>query len=227
MSTADVEAPVAEKLIDIAGTSNTNRVKNLTFQGITFANTDYNLYNVANSYGKASVQGATVYIAYGNGDCHDWKYEIIDTLPAAINVNNADSIDIVGNVVKHSGNEGISMINDVVNSNIIGNSITDIAGSGITIGHPQHVYVGDGGTHAKLRQRGGGHLHQDHHQQQPRLHWWASSAGFGSHAGVTAFFTDTLSVHPQPHPHGRLQRHQPGMGMAELQGLDHRPRTTP
>ena len=43
MATADVEAPVVETLIAIAGTSNTNRVKNLTFQGITFANTDYSL----------------------------------------------------------------------------------------------------------------------------------------------------------------------------------------
>ena len=53
MATADVQAPVVEKLIDIAGTSNTNRVKNLTFQGITFQNTDYNLYTVASSRGKA------------------------------------------------------------------------------------------------------------------------------------------------------------------------------
>jgi hypothetical protein len=46
METADVQAPVVEKLIDIAGTSTANRVKNITFQGITFANTDYNLVNV-------------------------------------------------------------------------------------------------------------------------------------------------------------------------------------
>ncbi|HEX9061892.1 MAG TPA: carbohydrate-binding protein, partial [Clostridia bacterium] len=49
MSTADVEAPVAEKLIDISGASNTNKVKNITFQGITFENTDYNLVNVGGS----------------------------------------------------------------------------------------------------------------------------------------------------------------------------------
>ena len=38
-------------------------MKNLTFQGITFANTDYGLYTVAGSHGKATVQGATVFIA--------------------------------------------------------------------------------------------------------------------------------------------------------------------
>jgi hypothetical protein len=192
MGSADVEAPVAEKLIDIAGTSTTSRVKNLTFQGITFANTDYMLYNVAGSYGKASVQGATVFIAYGNGDWHASKYEIIDTLPGMITVNNADSIDFVGNVVKHSGNEGISMINDVVNSNITGNYVTDIAGSGMTIGHPQHVYIGDGGTHAKFAKGVEGACTKINISNN-LVYTVGTQRGFGSHAGVTAFFTESLS----------------------------------
>jgi hypothetical protein len=193
METADVEAPVAETLIDIAGTSNTSRVKNITIQGITFANTEYSLYKVENSYGKSSVQGATIYIAYGKGkSIHDWRYEILDTLPSVIMVNNADAIDIVGNVVKHSGNDGISMINDVVNSNIIGNYITDIAGSGITIGHPQHVFVGDGGTHARYAKDVEGictKITVDNNV----VYLVGTQRGFGSHAGVTAFFTDTLA----------------------------------
>jgi hypothetical protein len=193
MSTADVEAPIAEELIDIAGTSNTSRVKNLTFQGITFANTDYSLYKVESSYGKSSVQGATIYIAYGKGkSIHDWRYEILDTLPAAIMVNSADSIDIVGSVVKHSGNEGISMINDVINSNITGNFITDIAGSGMTIGHPQHVYLGDGGTHARYA-KGVEGICTKITVNNNLVYNVATQRGFGSHAGVTAFFTDSLT----------------------------------
>ncbi len=193
MSTADVEAPVAETLIDVAGTSNTSRVKNITFQGITFANTDYNLYKVESSYGKSSVQGATIYIAYGKGkSIHDWKYEILDTLPSAIMVNSADSIDVVGNVVKHSGNEGISMINDVINSNIIGNYVTDIAGSGMTIGHPQHVYLGDGGAHEKFA-KGVEGICTKITINNNLVYNVATQRGFGSHAGVTAFFTDTLT----------------------------------
>jgi len=193
MSTADVEAPVAERLIDIAGTSNAARVKNITFQGITFANTDYSLVKVGDSYGKASVQGATAYIAYGNGDWHASKYEITDTLPGMINVNNADSIDIVGNVVKHSGNEGVSMINDVINSNIIGNSVSDIAGSGMTIGHPQHVYLGDGGTHAKYA-KGIEGICTKITINNNLVYNVGTQRGFGSHAGITAFFTDTLTI---------------------------------
>jgi len=193
MSTVDVEAPVTEKLLDIAGTSNTNRVKNLTFQGITFANTDYNLYNVAGSYGKASVQGATIYIAYGNGDWHASKYEITDTLPGAINVNNADSIDFIGNVVKHIGSEGISMTNDVINSNITGNLISDIAGSGVTVGHPQHVYLGDGGTHAKFSASVEGICTKNSISNNV-FYNLSSQPGFGGHAGITAFFVTSLSI---------------------------------
>ena len=193
MSTADVEAPVAERLLDIAGTSNSARVKNITFQGITFANTDYSLVKVGDSYGKASVQGATAYIAYGTSDWHASKYEITDTLPGMINVNNADSIDIVGSVVKHSGNEGISMINDVINSNIIGNSVSDIAGSGMTIGHPQHVYLGDGGTHAKYT-KGVEGICTKITINNNLVYDVGTQRGFGSHAGITAFFTDTLSI---------------------------------
>ena len=66
-----------------------------------------------------------------------------------INLRNCDSIDFIENVVKHSGADGISMVNDVINSKIIGNYINDITSSGITVGHPQHVYIGDGGNRAK------------------------------------------------------------------------------
>jgi len=192
MSTADVEAPVTEQLLLINGTSTTSRIKNLTFQGITFANTDYNLYKVATSYGKSSVQGDTVYIAYGTGNYHDWQYEIIDTLPSMINVNSADSIDILGNVGKHSGDDGISMINDVINSNIIGNYVTDIAGSGITIGHPTHVYATSKGAHEKYPTGVKG-ICTKITVNNNLVYNVAMLRGFGGHAGVTAFFTDTLT----------------------------------
>ncbi len=193
MSTADVEAPVVDELIDIAGTSTTNRVKNLTFQGLTFANTDWGLYAVAGSFGKATVQGATVYIAYGDGNWHNSRYEITDTLPSMIHVTSADSISFVGNVVKHSGSEGISMINDVVNSSIVGNYITDIAGSGITVGHPQHVFIGDGGAHEKYAAGVEGVCAKDVIANNV-LYNISMLPGFGGHAGITAFFVDTLSI---------------------------------
>jgi hypothetical protein len=193
MATADVEAPVVEKLIEIAGVSNTNRVENLTFQGIGLENTDYNLQEVGGSRGKASVQGATVYIAYGDGNWHNTTYRVVDTLPAIINVSNAASITFSGNVVKHGGAEGISFVNDVVNSSIVGNYITDIAGSGIIVGHPQHVYIGDGGVHEKYAPGVEGICKNDSITNNV-LYDMDAMPGFGGHAGVTAFFVDTLAI---------------------------------
>ncbi|MES1175591.1 MAG: right-handed parallel beta-helix repeat-containing protein [Myxococcales bacterium] len=193
MATADVEAPVAEKLLDIAGASTTSRVKNLTFQGITFQNTDYGLYTVAGSHGKATVQGATVYIAYGDGNWHNSKYEITDTLPGVINASNADSLEFTGNVVEHSGAEGISLINDVINSKLTGNYVTDIAGSGMTIGHPQHVAIGDGGAHEKYAAGVEG-VCKGNTISNNVLYDISSLPGFGGHAGITAFFVDSLAI---------------------------------
>jgi hypothetical protein len=193
MATADVEAPAVETLVAIAGTSNTNRVKNLTFQGLTFAHTDYSLPAVGGSRGKASVQGATVFIAYGDGNWHNSKYEITDTLPGMITVNSADAISFVGNTIKHSGSEGMAMINDVVNSTIAGNYITDIAGSGITVGHPQHVYLGDTGAHAKYAPGVEG-ICTNVSITNNVLYDVSSQPGFGGHAGITAFFVNGLGI---------------------------------
>jgi len=62
IETIDVQAPMVEKLIEIAGTSTSNRVKNITFQGITFAYTDYNLVEVGGSRGKSTCQAALLLI---------------------------------------------------------------------------------------------------------------------------------------------------------------------
>lgn len=200
MATAIVEAPVAETLIEIAGTGPSDRVQGITFQGITFSSTDYSLYQVANSRGKATVQGATVYVAYGSGNWHDSKYEITDTLPAMINVAHAQRIQFIGNVVKHSGNEGISLVNDVVDVAIIGNVISDIAGSGITVGHPQHVYLGDGGEHAKYAPEREG-VCTNILIANNLIYETSSLRGFGGHSGITAFFVEGLTV-----SHNQIQK---------------------
>jgi hypothetical protein len=110
-----------------------------------------------------------------------------------ITVNSADSIELIGNTVKHSGSEGISLINDVVNSKILGNYITDIAGSGITVGHPQHVYLGDGGAREKYAPGVEGICTNDSITNNV-LYNVSSLPGFGGHSGITAFFVSGLSI---------------------------------
>jgi hypothetical protein len=110
-----------------------------------------------------------------------------------IHVTSADSIGFIGNVIKHSGSEGISMINDVINSNITGNYISDIAGSGITVGHPQHVNIGDGGAHEKYQPGVEGACTTDSITNNV-LYNTSSLPGFGGHAGITAFFVNALVI---------------------------------
>ncbi len=193
IQSAVVEAPLVETLVAIAGTSKQDRAEGLTFRGITFANSDYDLYEVAGSHGKASVQGATVYVAYGDGNWHNSKYEIVDTLPAMIEITHADSIVLASNVIKHSGSEGISMVNDVTNVEITGNVINDIAGSAITVGHPQHVYVGDGGDHARFTPAEEGVCAHNSITNNLLLDI-SSQPGFGGHSGITAFFVEGLGI---------------------------------
>lgn len=193
MATASVEAPTLETLLDISGASATSRVKNVSFKGLTFAHTDYNLQKVGESRGKASVQGATIYIAYGSGDWHSSKYQIIDTLPGMINVNNAESISFFGNTIKHGGAEGVAMTNDVVNSQLVGNFIRDTAGSAITVGHPQHISIGDGGAREKY-QPGIEGLCTGNTISNNVLYDISMQPGFGGHSGITAFFVTNLAI---------------------------------
>ncbi|OPZ87838.1 MAG: Endo-1,4-beta-xylanase Z precursor [Firmicutes bacterium ADurb.Bin419] len=193
MDTADVQAPVVEKLIDISGKSTSNRVRNITFQGITFANTDYNLVDVAGSHGKSTCQASQAFIAFYNDNWHNTKYDLVDTLPGMINLNISDSIDFIKNIVKHSGNDGITMVNDVINSNIIGNYITDITSSGITVGHPQHVYIGNGGNRAKYASGVEG-VCKNNTISNNVLYDISTAPGFGGCAAITAYFVDTLKI---------------------------------
>ncbi|HEX2956552.1 MAG TPA: right-handed parallel beta-helix repeat-containing protein [Chitinispirillaceae bacterium] len=194
MTTADVEAPSVDKIFDIAGTSTSARVENITFKGITFAYTDFNLYKVGNSTGKTTCQGANGYIAfYADNNWHTTKYELLDLNPGLITLVNSKSIDFIGNVIKHAGADGINMANDVVDCNIIGNYITDITSSGITVGHPQHINIGDGGTHAKYAAGIEG-ICKNVLINNNLLYDISTAPGFGGCAAITAYFTEALTI---------------------------------
>ncbi|MBQ4465139.1 MAG: carbohydrate-binding protein, partial [Oscillospiraceae bacterium] len=195
MTTADVEAPMIDQLIVIAGKSTEERVENIGFDGITFAHTDYQLTEVEGSHGKATCQAAQTYTAFADSNWHKYKYEMADTFPAAIHVTNSDGISISNGVVKHTGADGISMTNDVVNSNISGNYITDITSSGITIGHPQHVYIGDKAwdNHEKY-EKGIEGICKNDTVTQNMLYDISVVHGFGGCAAITTYFGDSVKI---------------------------------
>src|SRR5581483_9998474 len=189
MSTATVFAPNdnLSTLISIEGTSTSNRVQNLTFSGLTFAYSGWNLENVAGSYGKASVQGDTTSIAFAQSNWHNDVYRSIDTIPAAVMVDSSQNITFTLNVFEHIGDDALAEHNDVINSQTIGNYFYDIAGSAFSIDHPQHVYIGDGGTHEKFPPGVEGDCTNDVFKDNVTLN---TAVLFIGHAAVAAFFVN-------------------------------------
>lgn len=147
MASAKVMVPVTETLVQMEGEPLKKRVRNLTFEGLTFAHTDYNLMEIEGSHGKATVQTATIYTAFANPNWHLDAYRSYDVLPGAIIGNGIEGIEFTGNTIAHTGCEGLVMSNDVNDVRVIGNVIRDAGGSAISLGHPQHVFENDTPEH--------------------------------------------------------------------------------
>ena len=77
---------------------------------------------------------------------HPYIYRGYDVGPGAVMASSATNLAFENNTICHTGNDGLSLVNDVTNTVVNGNIIYDLAGSSILIGHPQHVYIGDKGS---------------------------------------------------------------------------------
>jgi len=143
MQTAKVIAPVTETLILLDGQPLKNRVRNITFEGLTFAYTDYNLMEIDGSHGIATVQTACINTAFANSNWHYDVYRSYDTLPGVIVGNAIEGVEFTSNTIAHTGCQGIVMSNDVSDVRVVGNVIRDAGGSAITLGHPHHTYEND------------------------------------------------------------------------------------
>ena len=191
MATAKVYAPHAGRLISVEGASRTQRVENIRFKGITFANTEAVLPMVENSSGKATVQAATWCMAFDDDDWHNIQYRAYDTAPCAIEVSSAESIQFENCTLKHIGNDGIGFINDVSNSQIIGNFCADMGGSAFQVGHPQHLYEGDGGPNEKYPPAKEGVCRNI--LIKNNVLFDLTKLYYG-HAGITAYFVEGLKI---------------------------------
>jgi hypothetical protein len=144
MTSAKVYAPNnVSTLLRIAGTSRTDHARNITFSGLTVEHSDWGLTNVAGSVFRQGQQGNSGSTVYARKNFHAYTYRNVDLPPGIIQIENADGITLRRNTVQHTGADGINMVNDVTDAQLTGNVTNDIAGSAITVGHPQHVYIGD------------------------------------------------------------------------------------
>ncbi|MCE6998330.1 ricin-type beta-trefoil lectin domain protein [Saccharothrix sp. S26] len=201
MATATVYAPNnVSTLLRLAGTSTTNHVRNITFQGLTVQHSDWNLFSVAGSSFKQAQQGNLGNTLYVKGNFHVYYYRNVDTVPGMIQIENADGVHLDRNRVQHTGADGISMVNDVQNAKLTGNVTNDVAGSAINVGHPQHVYIGDhtatNGEKYPVQVEG-----LPKNIEIKNNHLYDSAVLFNGHSPISAYFVDTLTVQ-----HNRIEK---------------------
>ena len=85
--------------------------------------------------------------AYADGNWHPYIYRAYDVGPGAVMASSATNLAFENNTICHTGNDGLSLVNDVTNTGVKRqHHFTDLAGSSILRGHPQHVYIGDKGS---------------------------------------------------------------------------------
>jgi hypothetical protein len=143
MNAAQVIAPVTQTLLQLNGQAITNRVRNITFDGLSFAFTDYNLMKIDNSHGFATVQTACINTAFASPNWHYDVYRSYDTMPGAIIGDAIEGVVFTRNTIAHTGCQGIVLSNDVTDVRIVGNVIRDSGGGAISLGHPHHTYEND------------------------------------------------------------------------------------
>ncbi|RIQ18964.1 right-handed parallel beta-helix repeat-containing protein [Jiangella rhizosphaerae] len=193
MAAASVFAPNGvQTALRIAGTSRTERVHDLSFEGITVRHTDWNLADVDGASFKQAQQGNIINSAYVHGNFHVYHYRNVDLQPAAIEVTSAANISFERNRVEHTGADGISLINDVVDSQLTGNVTRDVGGTAINIGHPQHVYIGDATADNKEKFPADVEGAPTNIQITNNYVYESAQLFLGS-AAVAAYFVDTLA----------------------------------
>jgi hypothetical protein len=201
MTTAPVFAPNnVTTVLRVAGRSTSSHARNITFSGLTVEHSDWNLFNVAGSAFKQAQQGNLGASVYAKGNFHAYYYRNVDVPPGIVQIENADGILLERNRVQHTGAEGITMVNDVQNTRLIGNFTNDVAGSAVTVSHPQHVYIGDAtstnGEKFSAQVEG---LCKNIEIKNNYL--YDSAVLFNGHSPISAYFPDTLTIQ-----HNRIEK---------------------
>ncbi|MBQ5393495.1 MAG: hypothetical protein IIU62_00480, partial [Alistipes sp.] len=142
----EVVAPVTEGLLRIEGTSCSSVVENVEVKGLTFSYDTWNLVDIDGSHGFGGIQSLGLAMKYiPDGNWHPTKYNSVDVPQGTIEVKNARGIRIERNRFVHLGSPvTVSLVNDVTESQVVGNYFNDCLGNAVSVGHPQHYEIGDG-----------------------------------------------------------------------------------
>ena len=146
LAKVEVIAPMTEGLLRVEGTSCSSCVENIEFEGLTFAYDAWNLVDMEGSHGFGGIQSLGLAMKYiPDGNWHPTKYNSVDVPEGTVVVKNARGIRFHRNHFRHLGSAvAVSLVNDVCESEVIGNTFNDLLGNAVSVGHPQHYEIGDG-----------------------------------------------------------------------------------
>ncbi|MBE7023031.1 MAG: hypothetical protein E7412_01030 [Ruminococcaceae bacterium] len=136
METASVYVPRLDELVRIKGSNLDNKVKNISFDGITFAhatNTDFDK-GFLGDQAQTQVVFEIPESAYAPGNI------IVD---ANITVAAAENIQFENSVFTGLAKVAIGLYDGAENVLINGNAFSDIGDSAVTVGTPQDAYMED------------------------------------------------------------------------------------
>lgn len=133
MSTADVELPVLEKLVDVSGTSS-QPVSYINFDGLSFMYATW--FSPSTSEGYALDQSGF----HLTGTGHSAETDIVGhdpnttRTPGNLSFSYARYITFENNTVEHMGAVGLDFDTGAQNNLIMNNTISDISSAGIQLG---------------------------------------------------------------------------------------------
>ena len=119
LKNADVRIAKLDKLIEIDGFDNANKVSNLVFEDLIFSD---GAWTRASEYGFVSDQ-AQMLVFDPEVTTENPGFTLS---PGSILVNRAENITFKNNVIRNMGAGGIYLYKGVDNSNIVGNAFYDL-----------------------------------------------------------------------------------------------------
>lgn len=167
IATLEVIVPVCERLLDIAGSSLADKVRNIRIEGLRFANTAWN--------------------APSNEGWFGWQSESLarpanTAVPAAIRLNNATGVTIYNCQVRNTAAAGLALPNGVSASRIEGCYFFDIGDAAVLVSTTEHNAIDATGEEVCTNDTIVNNLIV------------RAGAAFRGAPGISAFYTDGLVI---------------------------------
>jgi hypothetical protein len=126
MATATVVAPMVETILSVKGTSTSDQVSHLWFQGLTFA---HSTYMRPSQYGFLDYQSGQYNLTAPSNN-----KQTVGRPNAGVSVMNANHIQFERNMFTQMAATGLDFASGTHDDKIIGNVFTEIGGNGMSVG---------------------------------------------------------------------------------------------